>query len=296
MITIPYHATQRGGALRALRRASRRDCLGAPGGRQALCRHGHAAHADQARRGGRRGRPSPWPSASPGATRRRSTSPPQGARFRRRRGRFDAGLRVWQQTSTAPAWHDQVSCPRSCRCSSSTSSGCWSPTDPRCCTAADRRCRPPGGRAVGLPGREGLDSQRGIRFPLPTGGRQPGGDRRRPAHDPFLSAGAIDAEHLKFMLRMLPVDVSFADEDDVLRYWSGPRIAPAIRISSAGLAPAIPTARSRASRPSSRRSRAASATPPRAGTKTMATSPTRATRRCATTRASTAASSRSIRT
>ena len=37
----------------------------------------------------------------------------------------------------------------------------------------------------------------------------------------FFQRGAIDAEHLPFVLRMLPVDVSFADEDDILRYWSG---------------------------------------------------------------------------
>ena len=37
----------------------------------------------------------------------------------------------------------------------------------------------------------------------------------------FFQRGAIDAEHLPFVLRLLPVDVSFADEDDILRYWSG---------------------------------------------------------------------------
>ena len=37
----------------------------------------------------------------------------------------------------------------------------------------------------------------------------------------FFQRGSIDADHLRFVLRMLPVDVSFADEDDVLRYWSG---------------------------------------------------------------------------
>jgi len=37
----------------------------------------------------------------------------------------------------------------------------------------------------------------------------------------FFQRGAIDADHLRFVLRMLPIDVSFADEDDVLRYWSG---------------------------------------------------------------------------
>ena len=37
----------------------------------------------------------------------------------------------------------------------------------------------------------------------------------------FFQRGAIAADHLPFVLRMLPVDVSFADEHDVLRYWSG---------------------------------------------------------------------------
>ena len=37
----------------------------------------------------------------------------------------------------------------------------------------------------------------------------------------FFQRGSIDADHLRFVLRMLPVDVSFADENDVLRYWSG---------------------------------------------------------------------------
>jgi uncharacterized protein len=37
----------------------------------------------------------------------------------------------------------------------------------------------------------------------------------------FFQRGAIDPEHLPFVLRMLPLDVSFADEDDILRYWSG---------------------------------------------------------------------------
>jgi len=37
----------------------------------------------------------------------------------------------------------------------------------------------------------------------------------------FFQRGAIDAEHLAFVLRMLPCDISFADEHDVLRYWSG---------------------------------------------------------------------------
>ena len=37
----------------------------------------------------------------------------------------------------------------------------------------------------------------------------------------FFQRGAIDADHLQFVLRMLPFDISFADEHDVLRYWSG---------------------------------------------------------------------------
>ena len=37
----------------------------------------------------------------------------------------------------------------------------------------------------------------------------------------FFQRGAIAADHLPFVLRMLPVDVSFADENDILRYWSG---------------------------------------------------------------------------
>jgi uncharacterized protein len=37
----------------------------------------------------------------------------------------------------------------------------------------------------------------------------------------FFQRGAIDAEHLPFVLRLLPADVSFADENDILRYWSG---------------------------------------------------------------------------
>jgi DUF438 domain-containing protein len=37
----------------------------------------------------------------------------------------------------------------------------------------------------------------------------------------YFQRGAIDADHLPFVLRMLPFDISFADEDDVLRYWSG---------------------------------------------------------------------------
>ena len=37
----------------------------------------------------------------------------------------------------------------------------------------------------------------------------------------FFQRGAIDGDHLRFVLRMLPADISFADEDDVLRYWSG---------------------------------------------------------------------------
>ena len=38
----------------------------------------------------------------------------------------------------------------------------------------------------------------------------------------FFQRGAIDAAHLGPLLRTLPLDMSFADEDDVLRYWSGP--------------------------------------------------------------------------
>ena len=37
----------------------------------------------------------------------------------------------------------------------------------------------------------------------------------------FFQRGAIDADHLALVLRTLPIDISFADEDDVLRYWSG---------------------------------------------------------------------------
>ena len=37
----------------------------------------------------------------------------------------------------------------------------------------------------------------------------------------FFQRGAIDADHLPLVLRMLPIDMSFADEHDVLRYWSG---------------------------------------------------------------------------
>jgi hypothetical protein len=38
----------------------------------------------------------------------------------------------------------------------------------------------------------------------------------------FFQRGAIDAAHLELVLRTLPLDLSFADEDDVLRYWAGP--------------------------------------------------------------------------
>ena len=38
----------------------------------------------------------------------------------------------------------------------------------------------------------------------------------------YFQRGAIDADHLGLVLRTLPVDVSFADERDVLLYWSGP--------------------------------------------------------------------------
>ncbi len=37
----------------------------------------------------------------------------------------------------------------------------------------------------------------------------------------FFQRGEIDAEHLALVLRQLPIDISFADEQDVLRYWSG---------------------------------------------------------------------------
>ena len=37
----------------------------------------------------------------------------------------------------------------------------------------------------------------------------------------YFQRGAIDDDHLEFVLRSLPFDVSFADEHDVLRYWSG---------------------------------------------------------------------------
>ncbi len=37
----------------------------------------------------------------------------------------------------------------------------------------------------------------------------------------FFQRGGIDADHLPLVLRNLPVDTSFADEDDVLRFWSG---------------------------------------------------------------------------
>jgi uncharacterized protein len=37
----------------------------------------------------------------------------------------------------------------------------------------------------------------------------------------FFQRGEIDAEHLALVLRQLPIDISFADEHDVLRYWSG---------------------------------------------------------------------------
>jgi uncharacterized protein len=34
--------------------------------------------------------------------------------------------------------------------------------------------------------------------------------------------GSLTLEQLDHVLRFLPVDLSFADEDDVLRYWKGP--------------------------------------------------------------------------
>ena len=37
----------------------------------------------------------------------------------------------------------------------------------------------------------------------------------------FFQRGKIDEDHLRLVLRMLPADISFADENDVLRYWSG---------------------------------------------------------------------------
>ncbi|HJW74865.1 MAG TPA: PAS domain-containing protein [Thermoleophilia bacterium] len=37
----------------------------------------------------------------------------------------------------------------------------------------------------------------------------------------YFQRGTLDDEHLLLILRALPVDISFADEDDVLRYWSG---------------------------------------------------------------------------
>ena len=37
----------------------------------------------------------------------------------------------------------------------------------------------------------------------------------------YFQRGTIDDDHLPLVLRSLPVDISFADEDDVLRYWSG---------------------------------------------------------------------------
>jgi hypothetical protein len=37
----------------------------------------------------------------------------------------------------------------------------------------------------------------------------------------YFQRGAIDDNHLELVLRALPVDLSFADEHDVLCYWSG---------------------------------------------------------------------------
>jgi DUF438 domain-containing protein len=37
----------------------------------------------------------------------------------------------------------------------------------------------------------------------------------------YFQRGTLDDEQFLLLLRTLPVDVSFADEDDVLRYWSG---------------------------------------------------------------------------
>jgi DUF438 domain-containing protein len=38
----------------------------------------------------------------------------------------------------------------------------------------------------------------------------------------YFQRGALDDDHLELVLRALPIDLSFADEHDVLRYWSGP--------------------------------------------------------------------------
>ncbi len=38
----------------------------------------------------------------------------------------------------------------------------------------------------------------------------------------YFQRGKLDHEQTLLLLRTLPVDVSFADQDDVLRYWSGP--------------------------------------------------------------------------
>jgi DUF438 domain-containing protein len=37
----------------------------------------------------------------------------------------------------------------------------------------------------------------------------------------YFQRGSLDDEQTRLLLRTLPVDVSFADEDDMLRYWSG---------------------------------------------------------------------------
>ncbi len=37
----------------------------------------------------------------------------------------------------------------------------------------------------------------------------------------YFQRGTLDDELFRLLLRTLPVDVSFADQDDVLRYWSG---------------------------------------------------------------------------
>ena len=37
----------------------------------------------------------------------------------------------------------------------------------------------------------------------------------------YFQRGTLDDELFLLLLRALPVDVSFADQDDVLRYWSG---------------------------------------------------------------------------
>ncbi len=38
---------------------------------------------------------------------------------------------------------------------------------------------------------------------------------------PYIQHGSLTADQVRLLLRDLPVDLSFADEDDVLVYWSG---------------------------------------------------------------------------